>query len=199
MRSKTNTLGVKKILLIIFLFSINIFTVYWANTFDFNTPVKDAWSNYQSDLPDISKTTTDSTTGLNNWVWPTVKNAENLTPWPTTVVVTENIPWAECVPYKGKDWEALTDITNRKFKCIVEPGFWSVMQMFAGLVKYATFLAALVGVLMIAVAWVRLSISGIESGEKAKAKEMITKVIFSLILLFLIWFILNSVAPWIYG
>jgi len=171
----------KKLFIILFLFSINIFNSYWAEywaqwDYQYNTSL---WNNTESNL--------------NTWVWPTVKNAENLTPWPTTVVVTEKIPWAEC------SWDENQPIESRKFTCKVQPGFGSVMQLFAGLVKYATFLAALVGVLMIAVAWVRLSISGIESGEKAKAKEMITKVIFSLILLFLIWFILNSVAPWIYN
>lgn len=173
----------KKLFIILFLFSVNIFAVYWAepNNFDINSPVKDAASNYQY-----------NTSLWNNTSWDTG-------PWPTTVVVTENIPWAKCVPYKDKDWNNLDKITNRKFTCTVEPWFWSVMQMFAGLVKYATFLAALVGVLMIAVAWIRLSISWIESWEKTKAKEMITKVIYSLILLFLIWFILNSVAPWIYN
>ena len=121
----------KKLFLIIFIFSINIFTVYWANEFNLNTPVKDAWSNYQYDLPK-----------WNNTTWKTI----SWDTWPTTVVVTEDIPWAKCVPYKDKNWEALTDITNRKFKCPVEPWFGSVMQIFAGLVKYATFLAALVGV-----------------------------------------------------
>lgn len=184
----------KKIYIILFLLSINVFTVYWDD-FNLNAPVKDAWTNYQTDLPNVSKTTTwDGTESkLNDWTWPTIKNAENSNWWPTTVVVSEKIPWADCT------WDDNQPIESRKFKCTVKPWFGSVMQMFAGLVKYTTFLAALVGVLMIAVAGIRLSISGIESGEKAKAKEMIEKVIFSLILLFLIWFILNSVAPWVYN
>lgn len=111
----------------------------------------------------------------------------------TSVIVTEKIPGAGCVPYKWGN-----DINTRQYKCTIKPGLGTVMEMFAWLIKYATFLAALAGVLMVAVAGIRMSYSWIDSWEKTKAKEMLEKVVFWLILLFLIGFILNTVAPWIY-
>jgi hypothetical protein len=61
-----------------------------------------------------------------------------------TVTVTEKIPGANCVP-EGSG----SGVTNRKFKCTVEGGFATVQKMLGGLIKYATFITALVGVLMV--------------------------------------------------
>ena len=87
---------------------------------------------------------------------------------------------------------------DRKYECTIQPGFGSVMLIFKGLIKYATFITALVGVLMLVVSGIQYSISGAEKSAAEDAKKRIEKVIAGLVLLFLIGFILNSVAPWVY-
>jgi hypothetical protein len=87
---------------------------------------------------------------------------------------------------------------DRKYECTIESGFGSVMLIFKGLIKYVTFITALVGVLMLVVSGIQYSISGADKDAAGHAKTRIQKVIAGLILLFLIGFILNSVAPWVY-
>lgn len=106
----------------------------------------------------------------------------------TKVVVTEKIPWMDCT------WEDNQPIENRSYECTVEWWFGSVMKMLAGFIKYITFLAALGWVLMLVVSWMRLSIEW----KKDEAKKMVKNVIIALLVIFLMWFILNTVAPWVY-
>jgi len=87
---------------------------------------------------------------------------------------------------------------TKKYKCVVKPGFGSVMLIFKGLIKYTTFLVALIAVLMLVVSGIQYSISGADESQAKNAKERIKKVLMGIVLLFLIGFILNSVAPWIY-
>lgn len=73
------------------------------------------------------------------------------------------------------------------------------MQAFLGtLIKYATFITALLGVLMIVFSGIQWSLSADDEGSRTKAKGRISKLIMGLVLLFLIGFILNTVAPWVY-
>ena len=51
-------------------------------------------------------------------------------------------------------------ITTRKYKCTIASGFGSVMLILRGLIKYATFITALIGVLMLVVSGIQYSISG---------------------------------------
>lgn len=71
------------------------------------------------------------------------------------------------------------------------------MLMLGGLIKYATFIVALLGVLMLVYSGIEMSMAGV-GGKKDDAKKRIEKVILGLVLLFLVGFILNTVAPWIY-
>lgn len=112
--------------------------------------------------------------------------------WTTTVTVTEKIPGMDCV------WTDVGDITKQKYKCTVQAGFGSVMLIFKGLIKYATFITALVGALMLVYSGIEYSMSGASWGDVKAAKGRITKILAGLTLLFLIGFVLNSVAPWIY-
>ncbi len=59
--------------------------------------------------------------------------------------VTESVPGANCAPKEG----AGGDVTKRKYECTVQGGFGTVQQMLGGLIKYATFITALLGVLMV--------------------------------------------------
>ena len=72
------------------------------------------------------------------------------------------------------------------------------MLILKGLIKYATFLVALIAVLMLVVSGIQYSISGADESQAKDAKERIKKVLMGIVLLFLIGFILNSVAPWVY-
>lgn len=111
----------------------------------------------------------------------------------TKVIVTEAIPGMNCGTGTN-----VGDITKQKYECTIEPGFGSVMLIFKGLIKYVTFITALIGVLMLVVSGIQYSISGAEKSAAEDAKKRIEKVLAGLVLLFLIGFILNSVAPWVY-
>ena len=148
----------------------------------------------------------DDTTAVNNQILdsndaratatpaPTVADTSSSTDqsWPTTVTVTEKIPGMNCV------WTDVGDISKQKYKCTIESGFGSVMLILKGLIKYATFITALVGALMLVYAGIEYSMSGASWGDIKNAKGRITKILAGLSLLFLIGFVLNSVAPWIY-
>ncbi|EKE27028.1 MAG: hypothetical protein ACD_4C00084G0001 [uncultured bacterium (gcode 4)] len=113
----------------------------------------------------------------------------------TVVRVTEKIPWADCGENISNNGDGPE---SRIYECRIKPWFQSVMLLVWWFVKYATFIVALIWVLMLVASGIHLSLSWFDSGAKAKAKEHFTKIIYGLILLFLIWFILNTVAPWIY-
>ena len=54
---------------------------------------------------------------------------------------------------------ACDDPSTRKYKCAIEPGFGSVLLLLSGLIKYATFIVALLGVLMLVYSGIEMSIS----------------------------------------
>lgn len=72
------------------------------------------------------------------------------------------------------------------------------MNIIGEMIKYATFLAGLAGVLFIVVNGILYSMSGMDAGMKEEAKKRITKTLLGLIVLLLSGFILNAIAPWIY-
>lgn len=110
-------------------------------------------------------------------------------PVETEVTVTEKIPGMDCgnVIWNDTPWE-------RKYKCKVKWDFSAVMWFIAWFVKYVTLIWILVWVLMLVVSWINLSISW----DKKKAKDKLKQVILSLLVILFMWFILNSIAPWIY-
>lgn len=91
-----------------------------------------------------------------------------------------------------------TSADTKKYKCTVRGTFATVMGFITGLIKYATFLTALVGVLMIVYSGLMIVATAGSDKERAAAKARIASLIGGLVLLFLIAFILNTVAPWIY-
>ena len=117
---------------------------------------------------------------------------------PTTVTVTEEIPGMKCDAVPPKEWEK-SGPESKKYKCTIQPGFGSVMLILRGLIKYATFITALIAVLMLVVSGVQYSIAGADKWAADAAKKRIGKVIAGIILLFLIGFILNSVMPAVYS
>lgn len=104
------------------------------------------------------------------------------------VEVTEAVPGANC-------WAANSDgiIT-----CQVQAGFWSVMELFWGIIKYFTLIASLGSVLFIVINGILYSMAGINDSLKTSAKDRIIKTLIGLIILLLSWVILTIVAPWVY-
>lgn len=107
----------------------------------------------------------------------------------TTVKVTEEIPWMNCKLLSGKD-----DVNTRTYECTVESGFGSFMKILQWLVKYFLFIAILAVVFMIALNWIRMSVAW----KNEAAKKQFIHLIEAVALIFLMGFILNSIAPWIY-
>lgn len=194
-RSEISTLGVKKIIIIIlgwllFLagFDVSFAITEGSTNFDINAPVQEPWSQYQYSLPSQWGTATSWDNSLGNEAgW------DGGSGGPTEVMVTEEIPGMNCT----KEGTGIGP-ESKKYKCTIQPGFGSVMAILSGLIKYATFITALVGVLMLVVSGIMYSMSGANSKAKTDATEHLQKVILGLVLLFLVGFVLNTVAPWIY-
>jgi len=106
----------------------------------------------------------------------------------TTVITTEKVPWIDCTTEKA--W----DVETRRYKCTVKPWFESFMDVLKWLVKYFLFIAVLVVVFMLALSWVRMSIAG----KNEAAKKQFMHLIEAILVIFLMGFILNTIAPWVY-
>lgn len=102
------------------------------------------------------------------------------------VTVTEEIPWAWCVP----DW--------KRYICTVEKWFESVSRMMWDIIKYFTYLATLAWVLFIVINGILYSMWWMDQSLKDESKKRIIWTLMWLALLFLSWVILNMIAPWIY-
>jgi len=108
-----------------------------------------------------------------------------------TIMVTEDIPWANCKDISTKK-------QPNKWKCTVDKWFWSVVKMMWGVIKWFTFIAGLGGVLFLVINGILYSMWGMDQSLKDESKKRISKTLVWLILLFLSWVILNIIAPWIY-
>lgn len=106
----------------------------------------------------------------------------------TTVITTEKVPWIDCKEEKG--WT----VEERKYRCTVKPWFESFMDVLKWLVKYFLFIAVLVIVLMLAVSWIHMSIVW----KNESAKKQFRHLIEAILVIFLMGFILNTIAPWVY-
>ncbi len=71
--------------------------------------------------------------------------------------------------------------------------------MLGGLIKYATFITALLGVLMVVFSGIQYATSGGNSDSQKAAVGRIQALIAGMLLLFFVGFILNTIAPWIYS
>jgi len=111
------------------------------------------------------------------------------------VTVTEKIPWATCEDAPGGG----TSIETRRYICDVPEGFGGVLAVLKGFLQWLSFIAVLVGILMIVASGVQMSISGVEPSAKEAAKKRISQVIQGFVLLFAVGFILSTIAPWIYN
>jgi len=123
-------------------------------------------------------------------IWVSSFNYSYAASW-ITVIVTENIPWADCS-------DKTTDPKAPKWECKVKKWFGSVVSMMWAIIKWFTFIAWLGWVLYLVINGILYSMWGMSEELKSGSKTRITKTLVWLVLLFLSWVILNIIAPWIY-
>lgn len=114
--------------------------------------------------------------------------------WDSIIYVTESIPWVDCLCIS----QDCNNVVTRKYKCTVKEGFANTMESIAKILRYTTFIIALLAVLIIIVSWIQLSLSWISAKFKDEAKKRIFRVVTGMVVLLFFWFILHMVAPWIY-
>jgi len=120
-----------------------------------------------------------------------IQNSYATSTW-STIYVTAEVPWANCV-VATKEWKEWL------YKCDVERGFWAIMNIMWNMIKYFTFISWLLAVLTIVVWWIAYSMWWADDSLKTKSKEFIQKSLMWLIILLLSWTILYAVAPWVYN
>lgn len=98
------------------------------------------------------------------------------------VIVTENVPWAGCVP----EWDL--------YKCDVKPWFASILEMLQSIMNWFTLIAMMWGVLFIVINGILYTMWW----NKEEIKKRIIQTLLWIIVLLLAWVILHIVAPWVY-
>jgi hypothetical protein len=123
--------------------------------------------------------------------------------WPTKVIVTEKVPWANCKCYVGgnaggEDCPTGTKVEDRKYICEVDKWLVAFQKMFAQIVRWVVNIVMLLGVL--AIVWAGILWAwGSESEEQTKkAKWWVINIIIGLAILFTFRYILGFLAPWIF-
>jgi hypothetical protein len=162
---------------------------------------------------------------LSIWCDISISHAEGK-PWDNTVtnawtsksvIVTEMVPWASCQCWYSnavgdsgeKAWQWMnewnnackeTPIQERKYRCTVEPWFWSFQKMFAQIIRWFIFIVMLLGVL--GIVWLGIAWAW-AGGDDVKAKWNLKKwginIAIGLVILFFFRYILTIIAPWIYN
>lgn len=134
-------------------------------------------------------------------------NANGTATKTTTVIVTEDIPGANCTCIGTQSTDGLTwpprqnycwDPATRKYRCEVKSGFASFQEILAAMIKWIVFISALLGVLSLAVLGVMWSLSGADSEKTKKVKWYFINILVGLTILFFFRYILAFLAPWIY-
>ena len=171
-----------------------------------------------SDSPASGFSTVDPSSPAGMAVWAVKSANESWTDnsGPTVVYVSEKIPWADCQCYvwwnMAADWmwpptpivgwevcPSSVPITERKYKCTINPWLWNFQAMFADIIRYLINIVLLLWVL--AIAWLGVAWAW-AAGDDAKAKSALKKwwvnIVAWLIILFLFQYILHFIAPWIY-
>ena len=187
---------IKKILLIISIFfiNINLSNVFAATHLDpLSTPEKaKQWAESKF-----------------WWTWSYI-----------IVTVQEPIPWMNCTISASafRDWwalekctpaewraawsiEKITDLicpASMTYDCYQEKWFGSLRTIIWEFIKFLTYLVWIIWVLYLVINWIMLSMSWLNSGMKENVKKGIIQAIVGIILLFLWGFILTEIAPWIF-
>lgn len=102
------------------------------------------------------------------------------------------IPNAWCVAKRDEKWTIVA------YECNVPKSSSWVVKYLWDIIKWFTFITLLASVLFIVINWIMYSMGWIDPELKNKAKERIIKTIIWIIILFSAWYILTTIAPWIY-
>lgn len=117
------------------------------------------------------------------------------------IKVSTYVPWASCKNVKEGSNNTRTECAEGSewcfMECTIPPGIKGVSGVLWAMIKYATFLAALGWVLFIVVSGIEYTMSS-TWGDAEGAKKHIKQVLIGLALLFLSWYILYAIAPWVY-
>ncbi len=130
-----------------------------------------------------------------------------------TVIVTELVPWADCIcGTKWTEWKfesnwkvnescsSNIDVQKRVYQCTVQSWFWSFQKMFAQIIRWFIFIVMLLGVL--GIVWLGIAWAW-AGGDDVKAKWNLKKwginIAIGLVILFFFRYILTIIAPWIYN
>ena len=126
-------------------------------------------------------------------------NAQDL--WKDTKIkTTEDIPWLDCECIAIKEWWTpdCQKPETRLYRCTVKWWFSWVYEMLQWFIKYALLVVSLLAIFMFVVAWIRLSISWIDSSQRDPAKKQISRIIYWLIVLLMSWWLLATLFPFIF-
>ena len=108
-----------------------------------------------------------------------------------TFYTTEEIPGLKC-----SGWGDFK--TNRRYKCTCNST--SCFTEFLQSMYNTTFFLTLISSVLMLVVWgIMISVSGVDTEMKSKAKSMIIRIIIGILVLALIPLILTTVAPWIFN
>lgn len=121
----------------------------------------------------------------------------------TTVIVTEEIPWANCKCFvdnveSDKKWKDCWTIETRKYKCTIEPWFGSFQKSIQGITGWFTQIALILSVLVVVLLGIAWAIWG-SSEEKVKFLKWWTiNILIGIVTLFFFQYILVMLAPWVF-
>ena len=132
-------------------------------------------------------------------IFTNISNAENSgtgteysPPANVTVTVWTDVPWANCSMKKDDKTGGIV------YVCSVPKSSKWIVAMLWSIIRYATFITWIAGVLFIVINGILYSMWGMDEDLKVKSKERIIKTLTWLIILFSAWYILQLVAPWVY-
>lgn len=130
-----------------------------------------------------------------------LSNINALETWKDTYIkTTEDIPGLECICIAIEKWWSpdCQKPETRLYKCTIKWWFSWVYDMLKWFIKYALLIVSLLAIFMFVVAWIRLSISWIDSSQREPAKKQISRIIYWLIVLLMSWWLLSTLFPFIF-
>lgn len=100
-------------------------------------------------------------------------------------------------------WYSCSPILNDKkqishYECTVPKWMSWVTSMIHNIIKYFTFIVLIWAVLFTVINWILYSLWWVEADLKSKVKWRIVNLVLWIILLFSTWYILQTLAPWIF-
>lgn len=108
----------------------------------------------------------------------------------TATKTTSKIPWVSCV--ENEWWKTKT------YTCYVPQSTDWILETLGWIIRYFTYIVWITWVLFIVVNGILYSMWWLDQELKETAKKRIVKTIVWLIILLSSWYILQTIAPWVY-